>query len=133
MGMVDQIGFALIAGAFLAFGAVADERFDPDGAAYKTMRTAAFARAGIPLSSQCHRGHPSHDCMILDHIRPLCLKGENALENLQVQPCSEWTGHRCVAGDAFEKDIDEDAACAAVRAGRTTAEAAAARFEREWP
>src|SRR5260221_8290282 len=66
---------------------------------YVRTRDQAFARAGITVNRQCHRGTPANSCYILDHIVPLELEGANALENLQVQPCWEWDGDRCLRGD----------------------------------
>jgi hypothetical protein len=55
------------------------------GEAYRRLRDAAFARAGVPISRQCHKEDDRTDCYILDHIIPLELAGENILDNLQVQ------------------------------------------------
>jgi len=138
----NRIGLALMIGAVVAYGSCAGDlndgldsvRLDPDSRAYKQMRDAAFAHAGLPISSQCHRGHPSTDCKIVDHIKPLCLGGKNELDNIQIQPCSDWTGQRCAAGPAFDKDKHfEWPACERVRAGKSTPETEAMKFKREWP
>ena len=57
--------------------------------AYYRLRDAAFDRAGMPTSMQCHEGDSRPDCFILDHIIPLelCLAADNCnrLDNIQIQ------------------------------------------------
>ncbi len=56
---------------------------------YYALRDAAFARAGIPTSMQCHQNDPRPDCYIMDHIIPLelCVAADNCnrLDNIQIQ------------------------------------------------
>ncbi len=89
------------------------------GEAYRQMRDAAFARAGISTSKQCHEGDTRWDCVILDHIWPVCACGPNTLENLQIQ-------RRDVAAT---KDTIERAYCE----GRITLEDAIHYFVRTSP
>jgi hypothetical protein len=70
---------------------------------YYALRDAAFARAGIPTSRQCHRKDPRPDCLVVDHIVPLelCLAVDNCndLANIQLQP-----KHDAAAKDLIEND-----------------------------
>ena len=132
MSPVTSFGLGLITFSMFAYGVLGREELDPR--VYRDLRNAAFARAGVKPWEQCHQGAFSSNCKILDHIVPLCLHAldePNAISNLQVQQCDQWNGHRCLAGDAFEKDIDEIAACNDVKAGRTTVPAAVRQF-RGW-
>jgi hypothetical protein len=98
------------------------------GKAYAAMRDAAFARAGIPVSQQCHEDDPRPDCSILDHILPLELctldiSGCNNLSNLQVQR----------RPDAEEKDQTENLERLRYCEGAETLPEAASHFHRSVP
>ena len=79
---------------------------------YYPLAQAAYQRAGIPWSER--RGH------VLDHIVPLCLGGNWAPDNLQIQ----------TVADAARKDRLEIAACREVCAGRITVGEARSWFAR---
>jgi hypothetical protein len=100
-------------------------RLAPDSAGYRAMRDAAFARAGIPTSMQCHRGDTRQDCRILDHIKPLELDppNPNGLDNLQVQ----------TRYNSAVKDLEENQARKEYCAGKITQEEALVRFKRSTP
>jgi hypothetical protein len=70
---------------------------------YYALRNAAFARAGIPTSMQCHEGDSRPDCLVMDHIVPLelCLASDdcNRLDNIQIQ-----TRGAAEAKDRLEND-----------------------------
>lgn len=101
--VIAVVGVVLI---WLVAIALGDERhgFTPSprlrGEAYRHMRDAAFASAGVPTSMQCHRGDSRPDCLILDHIWPLCGGGGNAPSNLQLQ-----RRDIAAAKDDLEKDF----------------------------
>jgi hypothetical protein len=135
---------ALVAGLATALAGACDAQEDPRRAKicrpgysaslrlaegpYRAMRGAAFARAGIPVSQQCHKDDPRPDCYILDHILPLELctlgiSGCNNPSNMQVQ-------RRL---DAEEKDQTENLERLRYCEGAETLPEAASHFHRSVP
>ncbi len=91
-------------------------------AEYRVMRDAAFARAGISTSQQCHRDDTRTECYILDHVIPLelCLDHCNDPANLQIQ----------LRADAEAKDKTENSEHVRYCRGETTLEDAWSHFRR---
>ncbi len=94
---------------------------------YYHLRDAAFARAGIPTSMQCHRDDPRSECYILDHIVPLelCTAADdcNRLDNIQIQ----------TKADAEAKDRIENEERTRFCRGELSREQAISRFTRSVP
>lgn len=104
------------------------------GHEYTALRNAAFARAGVPVSLQCHENKAVglsskifDKCYILDHIIPLelCLNADdcNRLDNIQVQ----------TKADAVAKDRIENRERYRYCRSDETREQAISRFTRSAP
>jgi hypothetical protein len=94
---------------------------------YYALRDAAFARAGLPTSMQCHKDDSRPDCFILDHIVPLelCTAADdcNRLDNIQIQ----------TKDGAAAKDRIENEERARFCRGEETREEAVSHFTRSVP
>ncbi len=94
---------------------------------YYALRDAAFARAGIPTSMQCHRDDPRPDCLVVDHIVPLelCTAADdcNRGDNIQIQ----------TKADAEAKDHIENEMRHRYCKGELSREQAISRFNRSTP
>jgi hypothetical protein len=95
----------------------------PSADAWLKLRQLAFERAGVSFAAH------HHDYEV-DHIIPRCLDGSNDLGNLQLQRCERWDGPRCLAGEAYVKDLKEAAVCRAFCDGNLSLDEARGYFKR---